>query len=384
MDQEHVLKLLESLRKALKDTQSNSFFTSNASSYEPIKFLLDPETKPHSVLSETPCLFKLSQLLCNLKTLIEKLEKIQDHGLKSLVRRQITRHKISQVVKAIEAEIRAYFDRVSVVNLVKTLELEESEEEEKVEVLSEFTKRLLKGFDIDFQDLVLKAKVFSILEKLLCDSNCSKRVREHVALATDALASFNRNVFVGLVLMGPTIQALVSMCSSSSIRVLFSLINLVRSPLVDEIHSRGLIPKVIELLGSADLSVQVAALDCVCEIAYIGRSEVIEAMLQEGLIGKLMELQRSEHGDNLIKRDQRINGDSDSDGEVICDCVEAGNGPFANCVARFAVQVEVGEGLTSTEKEEVKLGILRRVREASVSEAESGTVVAAVLWGSSP
>lgn len=382
MDQEHVLKLLESLRKALKDIQSNYFFTSNASSYAPIKFLLEPETKPYSVLFETPCLSKLSQLLCNLKTLIEKLEKIQDHGLKSLVRRQITRHKISQVVKSIEAEIRAYFDRVSVVNLVKTLELEESEEEEKVEVLSEFTKRMLKGFDIDFQDLVLKAKVFSILEKLLCDSNCSKRVREHVALAIDALASFNRNVFVGLVLMGPTIQALVSMGSSSSIRVLFSLINLVRSPLVDEIHSRGLIPKLIELLGSADLSVQVAALDCVCEIAYIGRSEVIEAMLQEGLIGKLMELQRSEHGDNLIKRDQRINGDSDS--EVICDCEEAGNGPFANCVARFAVQVEVGEGLTSTEKEEVKLEILRRVREASVSEAESGTVVAAVLWGSSP
>lgn len=382
MDQEHVLKLLETLRKALEDIQNNSFFTSNASSYAPIKFLLDLETEPYSVLSKTPCLFKLSQLLCDLKTLIEKLEKIQDHGLKSLIRRQITRYKISHVVKSTEAEIQAYFDRVSVVSLVRTLELEESEDEKKVGVLSEFAKRLLKGFDIDFQDLVLKAKVFSILEKLLCDGNRSKIVREHVALAIGALASFNRNVFVGLVLMGPTIQALVSMDSSSSIRVLFSLINLIRSPLVDEIHSRGLIPKLIELLRSADLSMQVAALDCVCEIAYIGRREVIEAMLQEGLIGKLMELQRSKHGDKLIKRDQCINGDSDN--EVICDCEGAGNGPFASCVARFAVQVEVGEGLSSTEKEEVKLEILRRVREASVSEAESGTIVAEVLWGSSP
>ncbi|KAJ0030161.1 hypothetical protein Pint_12439 [Pistacia integerrima] len=60
------------------------------------------------------------------------------------------------------------------------------------------------------------------------------------------------------------------------------------------------------------------------------------------------------------------------------------NCPFLNCVARFAVQVEVGEGLSLKEKKEIKLEILKRVRETSVSEAESASIVAEVLWGSSP
>ncbi|KAK3211869.1 hypothetical protein Dsin_016575 [Dipteronia sinensis] len=94
---------------------------------------------------------------------------------------------------------------------------DDEEEEEKIEVLIEFVKRLSNGFDGDFQDLILKAKVFSIFELLLCDFTCSKRVREHVSLAIEALVNFNRNVFVGLVLMGPTIQALINMNSSCSI-----------------------------------------------------------------------------------------------------------------------------------------------------------------------
>ncbi|KAJ4707854.1 Armadillo-like helical [Melia azedarach] len=361
MDREHVLNLLENLRKSLKDLQNNPIFTSNGS-YSDIKSLLELHTKADSVFSKNPGLSKLSQLLCSIKTLLEKLEKFQDFGLKSLLSRQITGYKISQLAYSIEAEIQACIDRDSVENLVKTLLSEK--EDEKVEVLIEFIKRLSKGFDSEFQDLILKAKVFSILETLLCDENCSKRVREHVALAISGLASFNRNVFVGLVLMGPTIQTLTSMDSSISIQVLCSLISLVRSPLIDEIHSRGEIPKILSLLSSENLSIRVAATDCICEIAYFGRREVIEAMLEQGLIPKLMELQRSKH--------------KDQDG----DNME--NQPFANCVARFAVQVEVGEGLSSKEKEQVKLEILNRVRGYSVSEAESASIVAEVLWGSSP
>ncbi|TXG62192.1 hypothetical protein EZV62_013555 [Acer yangbiense] len=225
-------------------------------------------------------------------------------------------------------------------------------------VLIEFVQRLSNGFDGYFQDLILKAKVFSIFELLLCDFTCSKRVREHVSLAIEALVNFNRNVFVGLVLMGPTIQALINMNSSCSIRVLCSLINLIRSPLIDEIHSKGQIPEIITFLSFNDLSIQVAAMDCICQIAYFGRREVIEEMIKQGVIDKLMELQRS-----INTTDQ--NPDDDS--------------PFSSWVSRFAVQVEVGEGLSSREKMEIKLEILKRVKEASVSEAETATIVAEVF-----
>jgi hypothetical protein len=46
--------------------------------------------------------------------------------------------------------------------------------------------------------------------------------------------------------------------------------------------------------------------------------------------------------------------------------------------------LEVGEGLSSEEKREVKLEILRLVKEASRSDAEFATISAEILWGSSP
>nr|XP_016506540.1 PREDICTED: uncharacterized protein LOC107824307 [Nicotiana tabacum] len=58
--------------------------------------------------------------------------------------------------------------------------------------------------------------------------------------------------------------------------------------------------------------------------------------------------------------------------------------PFASCVARFAVQLEIGEGLRQREKRAFKQEILKKIREASNSDAEAATIVAEVLWGSSP
>lgn len=175
-------------------------------------------------------------------------------------------------------------------------------------------------------------------------------------MAIAALVKFNKNVFVGLVLMGPTIKALIAMASECSVRVLTSLISFIRSPLVDEILCSGEIPMIVGFLRSTDLGLRVAALDCVLELGYIGRREVVEAMLRVKLIEILMDLQRG-------------------------GCCES---EFGSCVSRFAIQVEVGEGLSAEEKREIKLEILRIVKEASESEAEAATVSAEILWGSSP
>lgn len=206
--------------------------------------------------------------------------------------------------------------------------------------------------------------------------------------------------------MGPTIGSLVTMGSSASIKVLCSLIRSIKSPLVDEIESLGNIPKIIMFLDSQDLEIKVLAMDCVLEIGYFGRKEAIEAMLKEGLIKKLVELQRSELGGDLI--DMGRNGGTidnvkfeNNEGVGDGDGVGVGVGgvegkresrekrflemhPFANCVARFAVQLEVGEGLRQRERRAFKQEILARVREACVSDAEAATIIAEVLWGSSP
>ncbi|KAG4938656.1 hypothetical protein JHK84_044907 [Glycine max] len=160
---------------------------------------------------------------------------------------------------------------------------------------------------------------------------------------------------------GPTIKALIAMASGCFVHVLPLLIRFIRSPLVDEILCNSEIPKIVGFLRSSDLGLGVAALDCVLELGYIGRMEVVEAMLKIDLVEILMDLQREE-------------GCCESDCDFAFEC----------CVSRFAIQVEVGEGLSGEEKREVKSEILRIVKEASQSEAEFATVSVEILWGSSP
>ncbi|KAL5073284.1 hypothetical protein RYX36_012268 [Vicia faba] len=202
--------------------------------------------------------------------------------------------------------------------------------------------RLSKGFDLEFQDSILRAKVFTFLETTLIEHFNSKRIQES-AMAIADLVKFSKNVFVGLVLMGRTIKVLISMASKCSITVLCLLVGLIRSPLVDDIYSNREIPSIVEFLVSRDLCVCVAGLDCVIEDGHIGRREVVEAMMEQKLVKILMDLRREGFD-------------------------------FYGCVSRFVIQLEVGEGLSSEEKSEVKLEMLRLVKEASRSDAEFATV----------
>jgi predicted nucleic-acid-binding protein len=370
-----VLTLLNALKEASKDLQIKTnplAFLFKTDSKSAIEALLELESKAIAIFSTHPNLHNLSHSLTTLKTLIENLENCKGYGLKSIFQRQVTAYKISQASSTLESEIQTYLDRVIVINLVKTLQEHHQNEDEQVKVIVEFEQRLSKGFDLEFQDLILRAKLFTLLERMLIEPFSSKRVKEESAMAIAELVKFNKNVFVGLVLMGPTIKALITMASECSIKVLSLLVRFIRSPLVDEIFSNGMIPTIVGFLLSSDLCLCVAALDCVLELGYIGRKEVVEALLQQELIKILMDLQRREGLCDVEEiREKGVDFDFD-------DCV------FDGCVSKFAIQLEVGEGLSSEEKREVKLEILRLVKEASRSDAEFATISAEILWGSSP
>ena len=382
-DKHSLLDFLEALKKASKDLQINPVFITN-DPQPSMETILNLESEVDTILSTDPDFFKLSQLLRNLKTLFGKLERYREYSLKSFFFRQITRCEIYQVAFTMEIEIQACIDKEYVQNLVKTLQEVVGIEEEKVRALKRFERRLSQGFDRDYQELVLRGKVFPILELVLRDSTCSTTVREHVALAIVALVRFNRDVFVGMVLMSGIVQALLPLASCCSMQVLCSLVTLIRTPLIDEMELHGEILRILSLFRSSeDLSIEVGTMDCICQIAYFGRIEVIESMLEKGLIERLVELQRSKHGDYLTETHQSKETEEGVRLGLEIDKIE-GDWPFASCVARFSVQVEVGEGLSPVEKKEIKGEILRRIREASASEAEAATIVAEVLWGSSP
>ncbi|KAJ8751872.1 hypothetical protein K2173_026073 [Erythroxylum novogranatense] len=392
MEDTPMLAFVGALKRASKELQINPIFTTTHRYQPSMDTFLELDTQAQALLPSNPKRSNLFKQFCELKSLLRKLRKLQGHSLSTLLQRYITSYKIYQIAFLIEAETQAYIDNEFMQKLVETLQ-HVSYEEEKVIILKEVEKRLLRGFDRDFQELVLKAKLFYILESLVCDSTRSKSIREHGATVIVALVRFNRDVFVGLVLMGPIVQALLSMDSCCSIKVLSSLVRLIRIPLIDQIELDGQIPRIISLLSEEDLPIKVATMECICEIAYHGRKEVIEAILEQGLIKKLVELQRSIHGDNLIDIHE-CNGSEnivDIDGGLQWDTdfnmkgqktVE--NPPFASCVAKFSVQVEVGEGLSQKERTNLKLEIMRRIKECNVSEAEFATITAEVLWGSSP
>ncbi|RYR76694.1 hypothetical protein Ahy_A01g001270 isoform A [Arachis hypogaea] len=354
-----VLEVLQALKQASQELQHKHDNTSLA-----IKALLELHTD----------LSALSHHLSRLKHLVDHINSTtsrhRPHSLRSFLSRRLSTHSISKLANSIESEIQAWIDRESIHSLSRHLN-DHLAPDQLIALLTQFRQRLSQGFNRDLQDLVLNNKIFSSLESVLFDAKCSLNVRENAGLAVAALIRFNKDVFVGQVLMGPTIRALVSMGSLRSIEALCSLIRSIKSPFVDEIESNGEIPNIIGFLDCEELEMRVLGMDCVLEIGYFGRKEAVEAMLKEGLVEKLVELQRSELGGDLIDLDHEKKTEE-----------EEGH-PFASCVARFAVMLEIGEGLRQREKRAFKQEILVRVREASVSDAEAATIVAEVLWGTS-
>lgn len=400
---ELVLRVLELLKQASHDLQSNPDLRLSDPASSAIKALLELETESDTILSSDPNLSRLSLHLSSLKSLVDKLRH-SPHlggGLRSFLRRRASTHELARVAGDIESEIQAWIDRESLDNLVKALDsfsptfesAEEREEEEiaLIDLLAQFDSRVSQGFNRELQDLVLKSKVFASLESILCNPNCSRTLRERSASVIESLIRFNKNVFVGQVLMGQTVHALISMSSVSVLGILCSLIRSIKSPLVDEIESNNEIPKIIGLLSSDNLEIRALALDCVLEIGYFGRKEAIEAMMDGGLVERLVELQRSELGGDLIdvgmceeeREEMEVLGEERKHGRRDKRERYLEKHPFASCVAKFAVQMEVGEGLRQREKRAFKQEVLKRVREACVSDAEAATIGAEVLWGSS-
>ncbi|CAI0542700.1 unnamed protein product [Linum tenue] len=371
-----VLQVLEALKQASHDLQSHPNPTSAA-----MNPLLQLETESDGILSDDPNLSALSHRLAELKSLVDDYNRRSPNrsSIRSFLARRVSTHSISKVAGSIESEIQAWIDRESVESLARSLKHEEQEEEELASLLGQFENRISQGFNRELQDLVLKARIFGSLGRILCDPGRSIRIRELCAYCITALIGFNKDVFAGF-LTAPLIHALVSLGTWKSVRLLCSLIKLIRSSLVDEIEYSGEIPRIIRLLDCKDQETKVMAMDCVLEMGYFGRKEAIDAMLGEGLIEKLVELQRSELGGDLI-------GGGEGKKKKKKKRKEKGfleRHPFASCVARFAVQLEVGEGLRQREKRALKPEILRRVKEGCVSDAEAATIVAEVLWGSSP
>lgn len=399
-EEEGFLHVLRALRDAARRVEAGE--TRGAA----LQALLALEAGADDLLAGDPDLTALRRLLCRLRALSCSLDLCASGSLRA-------RRAVARVAGAVAGEIQAWVDREAIARLVAALSSHGRGGARAL--LAELEARLLSAggrFDPRLQRALLRHGVLQALEARLGDP----AVGDGCAAAVLALVRFNKDVFVGPVLMGPAVGALVASASASGsgspapLRALNGLVDAIRSPLVDELHARGELPRLVALLCAPDPRARGPALGFALRVGYYGRKEVVDALLAEGLVKRLLCLQRSDLGGSLADTDEgedeeacpktkpedakaggflpvpclplvylwwRRQGDSAAD----ADTEER---PFVSAVARFAVQVEVGVGLSPREKREAKLEILRRVREAAVSPAEEATVLAEVLWGATP
>ncbi|CAL9132179.1 unnamed protein product, partial [Musa textilis] len=272
-----VLKALEALKKASKEIEANPVGAAeNAGGgcdSPPMKALLRLQSGSRDLLSGDPQLATLSDLLYRLRCLVSSFSSSScrdggsecGRGGKGGIfgsirwRRSSHSHEISRVAGSIGAEIQSWIDRESADCLVSVLRsfspsvARDAEVEEGEALVRALESRVSQGFDRGLQDVLLRSGAFAAVESALADAAAPERVRECAAAAVLALVRFNNAVFVGPVLMGPTLSALVSMSSASAsaaaLRSLNGLIRAIRSPLVDELQAQGHIPRLVGLLG---------------------------------------------------------------------------------------------------------------------------------------
>ncbi|KAF8689936.1 hypothetical protein HU200_041571 [Digitaria exilis] len=411
---EGFLKVLRALRDAAGRVEAGE------SRGPALQALLALEAGADDLLAGDPSLTSLRRLLYRLRELSSSVDPCSTAGeeevgggvigsLRARCRRCAARRGIKRVAGAVAGEIQAWVDRETIARLVAALRRPgvggDGGAAAARALLAELEARLLSAgrFDPRLQRELLRHGVFAAVEAKLGDP----AVGDGCAAAVLALVRFSKDVFVGPVLMGPAVGALVEAASGSPapLRALNGLVDAIRSPLVDELHARGELPRLVALLcapGDDHSRVRALALEFALRVGYYGRKEVVDALLAEGLVKRLLCLQRSDDdlGGSLADTDtdepygSRKEKPGDNGGCLLlgwrCDDEDgdaaalASERPFASAVARFAVQVEVGAGLSPREKRETKLEILRRAREAAVSPAEEATVLTEVLWGATP
>ncbi|CAA7407541.1 unnamed protein product [Spirodela intermedia] len=391
--------------------------------------VLQTETQAGGILSSDPALSTLCSLLSRLKEvcfssgestsseaggglmvtigaglggLLSALLQTRNRRWQRRRRRRSSRRsksgEISRVAESIESEIQLWIDRESLGRLVSSLRSigaspsslsSKDEEDALMNLLKAFEERLVRGFDRKFQDLVLRSGAFPAVAAVLAVAAIPLRIRERCAAAVSAMVRFNRDVFVGHVLMGgggaagdlsssSVHRSLATMGTPQSMRVLLFLVAAIKTAIVDEIHADGQIPCLVGFLSSPELDMAEAALELLLKVSYYARKEAVDAMIAANVVKRLVVLQQSPHGGALIEMD-----DEGSTAAAGGGAPPLRRRPFASCVARLAIQMEVGEGMRHREKTAAKREILDRVREAAASEADAATIIAEVLWGAS-
>lgn len=303
-------------------------------------------------------------------------------------------HEMGRIGQSMGSDLQSWLDQQGVRELANILN--NGEEDAQSKAIASFESIVRRGYDSQLQDTILSAGVVERLASLLEPNAAPWTVQKSAAFALSALLDFNKDIFVSLVIMSKVVENILCLMGSESeehililVCVIQDLMSAGKQVTVDEIYAHNGVQRLVDLLDHKSQPLQHAAMECVFELAYHGRIEVVEKLLELGVVDKLAKLQPSIPAEDL----PAVDGDHARRGlEIGLLCLGADrpparmkNGhrhqPFANAVTRFALQLAIGTGLRKRERRALKQRLLKEIKVAFNDDAEIANITAEVLWG---
>ena len=156
--------------------------------------------------------------------------------------------------------------------------------------------------------------------------------------------------------------------------VLKSMLSVGHTIVVDEIYSHDGVSKIVNLLVDCKLeALQFAAFDCILELVYNGRIEVLTQVFQCNVVKNLVML-RSSYKETT--RNSASCSSQDKDHGKHRDTY-----PFVDALSDFATQFAIGIGLREREKQALRQVFLRQIKETIQDDVEVANISIKVLWG---
>lgn len=141
----------------------------------------------------------------------------------------------------------------------------------------------------------------------------------------------------------------------------------------------------MDLLDHNFKPLQYAAMHCVFDLAYFGRIEVAEKMLEADVLRKLAKLESSNTPGNLPTVESEAvdicSYGFDTDKPAISTNSSSTTQLFANAVTKFALHLAIGTSLRKRERQALKLKLLKQIKETMDDDAEIADITADILWG---
>ena len=288
-------------------------------------------------------------------------------------------HHVGKTQHDILSRIQSWLDEQCVQDLSTIVGPTIDDDEAQVKAMSSFEAIVHRGYNASIQETILLCGLAGKLATLLKPNIASWDVQKQTAFTIIALLPFNKDVFVSLLLMAKVVKNIFALMDTQPDENVLLLLCVLRSMLmvghaivVEEISRQNGVPKIVSLLNRNQEALQHVAFDCILELVYNGRMEVLQKVFESEIVKNLVMLHDS-YKESWNKKCASLGVRTNGDGHAHAY-------PFANALIEFAQCFVNGLGLRKQEKRALKEVFLRQVKEIVQDKVEVANITIEIWW----